>query len=433
MNFGLNRFSFYSYIDPVERIIVTTMPSELSSSSQAEDPIALALDAFRNDDASAMRGLLNRFPELKTRINEPLGDFDSPLIMRVRSREMLDVLIEAGADINARSRWWAGGFGLLDMAGPELAAYAIERGAQVTPHAAARLGMIDKLRELIGAEPDLVHAPGGDGQTPLHFAATAEIAEYLLDHGAKIDARDVDHESTPAQYMVRSRPEVARCLTGRGCHTDILIAAALGDLRLVRKHLDADPESIRMRVSDEYFPMVGGKNGGTIYQWELGWYVSACQVAEAFGHEAVFDLLMKRSPDDEKLLNACWLHDADRVEELIGRNPRIAANLPPGLRRHLAHAARNNNTEAVRLMLLAGWPLDGSSQHRATALHWAAWHGNAEMVRMILKRHPDLQNADNDFSNTPLEWAAHGEKNGWHREQGDYPATIQALREAGAK
>ena len=29
-------------------------------------------------------------------------------------------------------------------------------------------------------------------------------------HGAEIDALDVDHVSTPAQYMLRERPEVAR-------------------------------------------------------------------------------------------------------------------------------------------------------------------------------------------------------------------------------
>ena len=57
----------------------------------------------------------------------------------------------------------------------------------------------------MAADPQLVHARGGDGQTPLHFASTVEIAEYLLDQGADIDARDVDHVSTPAQYMVKAR------------------------------------------------------------------------------------------------------------------------------------------------------------------------------------------------------------------------------------
>ena len=105
---------------------------------------------------------------------------------------------------------------MIDNADAGLAAHAIERGAVITVHAAARLGLIEKLKELIEADPDLLHARGGDGQTPLHFAATVEVAAYLLDRGADIDARDVDHESTPAQYMVRSRQEVARFLVERG-------------------------------------------------------------------------------------------------------------------------------------------------------------------------------------------------------------------------
>src|SRR5215831_14447844 len=96
-----------------------------------------------------MRKLLERYPQAKEAINEPVAAFESPPVTQVRSREMLDVLLEAGADINAKSRWWAGGFGLLHGAKPDLAAYAIGRGAVVDAHAAARLGMVEKLRELI--------------------------------------------------------------------------------------------------------------------------------------------------------------------------------------------------------------------------------------------------------------------------------------------
>src|SRR5439155_18618958 len=161
--------------------------------------------------------------------NDPIGPFDSPAIIHARSRAMLDVLLAGGAGINARSRWWAGSFGLLDTASPDLAAYAIQRGAVITAHATARLAMLDKLRELVSANPDLVNARGGDGQTPLHFASTIEIAKYLLDNGADIEARDIDHESTPAQYMVRDRQEVLRYLIQLGCKTDIFMASALGD------------------------------------------------------------------------------------------------------------------------------------------------------------------------------------------------------------
>src|SRR5262245_7957155 len=77
------------------------------------DPMELFKKAFAAHDAGLFRRLLERYPEMKAKINEPVAAFDAPVITRARSREMLDVLLEAGADINAKSRWWAGGFGLL--------------------------------------------------------------------------------------------------------------------------------------------------------------------------------------------------------------------------------------------------------------------------------------------------------------------------------
>jgi hypothetical protein len=398
---------------------------------QLEEVLGQFKKVFENDDVGLFRQLLERYPALKAKINEPIAHFDAPLINCAQSPEMFDAILEAGAEINAKSRWWAGGFGFLHTARPELAKHAIERGAEVDMHAAARLGMIGRLRELIGANPELVHARGGDGQTPLHFANTVEVAEYLLAHGADINARDVDHESTPAQYMLGDRKEIARYLVQRGCHTDILLATALGDENLVRKHLDADPQCVRTRVSHEYFPMVGGKAGGTIYQWTLGWYVSAHQVARQLRHEDIFQLLMERSPSELKMITACWLGDESLVRSLQATESRL--HFTDEDKRQIAHAARNNNLAAVRLMLAAGLPVTARGQHNATPLHWAAWHGNAEMVSLLLRHRPPMEDTANDFNGTPLRWAIHGSENGWHRRSGDYPATTDGLLRAGAK
>jgi len=397
------------------------------------EPLEQLKQAFHNNDAPRLRQLLDRFPQFKPILNEPIGPFDSPAITNVRSREMLDVLLDAGADLNAKSRWWAGGFGLLHGADPDLAAYAIQRGATVDVHAAARLGLIETLRELVSADPALVHARGGDGQTPLHFASTVEIAKFLLERGADIDALDVDHESTPAQWMIRERQEVVRFLVQHGCRTDLLLTAALGDANLVRKHLDADPACVHLRVSEEYFPMVNPKSGGTIYQWTLGWYVSAHEVARQFGHDDVFQLLMERSTADVKLIAACWSADDTSVETLVANNPNLAANLSTASQRLLAHAARNNKLAVVRVMLAAGLPVDARGQHQGTPLHWAAFHGNAEMTREILGYHPPLELTDADFHATPLGWAIYGSENSWNCREGDYAGTVELLLKAGAK
>ncbi|MGH7494495.1 MAG: ankyrin repeat domain-containing protein [bacterium] len=335
--------------------------------------------------------------------------------------------------MNAKSRWWAGGFRLLHSASPELAAYAIKRGAIVDVHAAARLGMYERLQELISRDPGLVRARGGDGQTPLHFASTVEIAAFLLDHGAEIDALDVDHESTPAQYMVADRQELVRYLISRGCKTDILMAAAVGDVDLVRNKLDADPDCIRTCVSDEYFPMINKKSGGTIYQWTLGFYMSAHQVARKSGHDHVLQLLFERSPAAVKLIAACWLNDEATVHSLRAEHTNLAKEFTDADRRQVAHAARNNETEVVRRLLENGLPVDAKGQHMATPLHWAAFHGNLEMAKIVLRFGPPLEALDADFGATPLGWAMHGSEHGWYCQTGDYAGTVEALLAAGAK
>ncbi len=400
---------------------------------ETRDPMEQLKEAFAADNPTRVRQLLQRYPVLKSRINEPAAAFDAPLIVTVRSREMLDVFLEAGADINARSRWWAGGFGLLDSAEPALAQYAIQRGAIVDAHAAARLDMTEKLRELILSEPSLVHARGGDGQTPLHFAGTIDVAQLLLDHGAHIDARDIDHESTPAQYMVHERQDVCRCLVQRGCGTDILMAAALGDADLAAKHLDADPDCVRIRVNDEHFPKQNPRSGGMIYHWTLGSNVSPHDVAKQFGRENVFQLLMDRSPTDVKLLAACWTADETAVKTLLAEHPGVVAALSETHHRQVAHAAQNNNLAAVRVMLAAGLPADGGGQHGATPLHWAAFHGNAEMAKAILRHNPPLEATDADFHATPLGWATYGSEHGCNRQMGNHTATVEVLLEAGAE
>ncbi len=402
--------------------------------------------AVCDSDAPRVRELLARHPELRAKIDHPLpgdgfGIFALYAAVQRSDRATIDVLLDAGANINKRTEWWAGGFGVLDDCHPSMLEFLTQRGAVLDAHSAARLGLMTTLRELVAADPAVVHARGGDGRTPLHFASTVEVAEFLLANGANIDTRDVDHESTPAQYMLRvdqkrhyphDRQDVARYLVSRGCHTDILMAAALGDVELVRRHLDADPDCIRMNVSEEWFPKQNPRAGGTIYIWMLGWHHTAHSVARGFGHEAVFQLLMERTPDDLKLALACELGDEEVFHEFLSKFPDAAKTLSEADRRKLPNAAQNNNVKAVRLMLQAGWPVDTPGDAGATALHWAGFHGNAEMAREILRFHPILELKSRDYAGAPLSWAIYGSGNGWHRDTGDYVGTVQALLAAGA-
>ena len=344
---------------------------------------------------------------------------------------MIELLLAHGANINQRSHWWAGGFGVLDD-DHGLADYLIERGAQVDIHAASRFGRIDTIRELLSEDRSRVNARGGDGQTPFHVAANPEVAAVLLDAGADINARDIDHESTAAQYAIRQRQDVSRYLVTRGCATDLLMACALGDLGLVRNHLDANPPSIAITVSADDFSMSNPRAGGTIYIWTLGGNKSAHAVAREFRREDVFRFLIDRSPHELAVAAACEVGDEDLVGTLLKVQPIDPEGLHQRLLRRLVDAADTNNSKTVRLLLFAGWPVDAIGKHGATALHFGAWHGNADLVREILARRPPLEIRDRDFDMTPLEWAFHGSLHGWNRDRGNYAGTVEALLSAGA-
>jgi hypothetical protein len=422
------------------------MKQHVESMLRALEPAELLSAAVRSSDADRVSGVLAKYPRLRSQLNEPMADYGggmTPLLAAVQrtDRKTIDVLLTAGAGINVRSRWWAGGKGVLDECLPELSSFLVDRGAILDAHSAARLGMLEKLQQIVDANPAIVHSRGENGQTPLHFASTIEIAEYLLQRGADIDARDLQHESTPAQHMMRvvqarhyprDRQDIARYLVTRGCRTDILMTAALGDLALTRRHLDADTACIRTRVSEAYFPKHDPRSGGTFYIPAFGRNRTPHLVARDFGHQEVFQLLMERSPQDLKLEQACELGDDELFHTLLGSYPGLVERLSEEGRRRIADAAQNNNTNAVRLMLAAGWPVDARGEYDMTPLQWASWHGNAEMVREILRFHPQLE-LDCQHGITALGSALHGSVNGWHRQTGNYVATVDELLNAGAK
>ena len=392
--------------------------------------------AVRSNDAGNVRAVLARFPELKASLDDEMvgGHFGATALLTAvhqGNREMVDVLLEAGANINQRSHWWAGSFGVLDNDG-DLHEFLIQRGARIDAHAAARLGKLDRLRELVAKDPAAVHARGGDGQLPLHFAASTEVAAFLLDHGADINAIDVDHESTAAQWMVKERSDVARYLVGRGCRTDILLGAALGNESVVRKHVAENPAAIRTVVSDEYFPKKNPRSGGTIYNWTLGTGKDAPRLAREFGHDHIFRLLMECASVEQQLAVWCEFADRDEADALVARDPSVVSRLTPADQRKLPDAARDENAAAVALMLDIGWPIDATGQHGATALHWAAFHGNIEITRELLRRQPPLDVRDNDFDGTPLSWGIYGSVHGWRCQTGSYPAVVETLLAAGA-
>jgi ankyrin repeat protein len=383
--------------------------------------------AVRDRDSSKLKTLLRTHPALKDQIDAPLFLFDSPAILRVadhRDRKMMDVLLKYGADINARSQWWAGGFGVLPQDDPEFAAYLIERGAIVDVWAAAGMNRMERLQELIREDPALVNARGGDGQSPLHFAGSIEVARFLLDHGAEIDLRDIDHGSTPAQYMAANRPEVCRYLLSRGAELDIFMAVQLRDIDLVRQVLGADPDSINARVGEGKLTS-GVSHGGHIYLYTLRSGRSPLDLATELGHEEIRQVLLAHSSLAERLLSACLAADETTANEFLAQHPDIVRSLPPEQMRLIADAAWAHKTDSIRLMLKIGFDIEARGDHESTALNRAAVRGFADLIELLLARGASLE-AKNEFGGGPLSACIWGAEN-FRDPDGDYVASVEML------
>ena len=396
-------------------------------------------DAFHRRDAEALRSLFQQHPEFRDRINEPVFSFDSPAIVHyAKDAAMVDLLLEFGADPNRRSNWWAGGFHALHSATGAAADRLIAAGAVVDACAAAHLDRPDLLERLIAGDPARVHERGGDGQTPLHFATSLAVVDLLLDAGADIDARDVDHRGRPAEWMLDRRRNagrfhLARYLVERGAATDVFLAAALGLSDKIRTLLQEHSDLLGLRTGRGDY---GEKPPSSyhIYFWTIGDSRSPLDVAAQFEQSETLETMLAFASPLQRLHFACRAGDETSARAIVGEFPRIVESMPQEDHRAITDAAWNGAARAVALMLDLGFDPRTPGHDSGTALHCAAWEGSVETVEALL-RHPDARelvaNRDARYGGTPLGWCCHGSLYG--NRSHDHAGVAWLLLDAGAQ
>jgi ankyrin repeat protein len=385
--------------------------------------------ALESDDVAAISALIQDHPVL---LNAPNV---RPAVTAARSIATAERLLSFGADIEAVSRWWAGGMGTRCV-DPGVGRFLVEQGATLTAHAAAGLGLVDRLADLLGADPSLIDAKGVDACTPLHFSRDVETARLLLERGARVDARDEDHDSTPAQWLIGEAPEVVRFLLERGAAPDIFLAAALGDRGLAERLIDSNPGCLAHRIGRlPEFPPIGHKGrGGTIYQWTLAFNSYAHQVALLKGHDELFDFLYQNSDTPTRLLVSCVLGRRREAEAIVARNPGLVASLPAADHELVARYCweTNTNFEAVKLMLDIGFPVaHPETSHGYSPLHNAAWEGSADLVDLLIERGHPLDLVDPRYKATPLGYAIYDCTVEKRHPEGEFGRVVKSLIEAG--
>lgn len=176
--------------------------------------------AIRRNDVERLRQLLEAEPGLLQATTHPSYAPERRIecnglhaAVHDGARAAAAALLDTGIDIEARTKEGRSALhDSIELGQPRLTELLIERGAHVDICSAAILDKLDRLRELLDADPGLAN-DDSTGLSPLGWAAygnQTETAIELIERGARID----DHELICAASV--SAVEVGRLLVERG-------------------------------------------------------------------------------------------------------------------------------------------------------------------------------------------------------------------------
>uniref|UniRef100_A0A8C4UYT9 Ankyrin repeat and death domain containing 1B n=1 Tax=Falco tinnunculus TaxID=100819 RepID=A0A8C4UYT9_FALTI len=127
----------------------------------------------------------------------------------------------------------------------------------------------------------------------------------------------------------------------------------------------------------------------------------AARGAAAASHEASHDSLL---PDEREFQYAAKMNNLETMEKLFKKNVNI--NAVDSLKRTAFHfAVARSHTSAVDFLLCHKARLDMADQHGLTVIHLAAWTGNLDIMRKLIKAGAD-QKAKNEDGMNVLHFAA---------------------------
>ena len=181
------------------------------------------MDAIKSGDRVTALSLI----EKKADVNAAEPDGTTPVDWAVRQNdsEMVDRLIRAGADVKVANRYGVSPLSLACVNGSA--------------------GMIEKLLSA-GADPN---AAGNEGETPLMTIArtgNVDAAKVLLDHRAKVDARENWHGETALMWAAAERhADMLKLLIAHGADVN-----AMSEVVHWERQVTAEPR-------DKWLPLGG--------------------------------------------------------------------------------------------------------------------------------------------------------------------------------
>jgi len=283
----------------------------------------------------------------------------------------------------------------------------LRHNASINVHAAAALGMLDKVRATQRVSPQVLNQPGAWGRTPLHWAACGghvTLLKYLLEQGVHLESRDhwgctalhmavdfghgtavallLDKGASPLVAMRNGKqvlhlasaenPQLLKLLLSRGAHLDLFAAAALGQNNLAYNWIKRHPEAVH-----ELLP--------------LG--ASPLNLAAERGHLSMANLLLENGAQLDAV-SAAELGWLEQLDALVGAKPERVNEHAGSFGFTPLHCASVRGQDAlVRWLLIRGAEVDRTDRmYIKTPLAEALYFGHESIAGLLHKHsHAALQ------------------------------------------
>lgn len=336
---------------------------------------------------------------------------------RAARTRVVDRLLAAGAESNRCVRW----------------APDDEHSPLLSPlYFATNTGAAGVVRALLaaGARPN-------DGESVYHGAERdqRECLELLLAHGADLDEATPPYGVTPLFFLLGHRDGQPGTIPADRGLTWLLEHGARPDVPSGERRETALHAAARSGRRAEIIAQLV-VHGATVDAPRADG-TTPLGIALRTGQRATADALRshgareERVRDADRLLAACVAGRFDEARTIVARDADALREVMPDLAEGMGHAAAGGRTDVLALLHEWGVPITAPGVHGATAMHWAAWHGNTEAVAWLLAHGSPVDARDKTYGSSPLSWACHGARFN-HVPASRYVPIVEALIAAGS-